>query len=56
MGLIGQMPETFPVDTSQYSGGRNVPSSVVQDIRRQFLAKNHLQDYFPQSQTFVIQP
>ena len=45
-GLIGQMPETFPADTSQYSGGRNVPSSVIQDIRRQFLAKNHLEDYF----------
>jgi hypothetical protein len=44
--LIGQMPETFPADTSHYSGGRNVPSSVVQDIRRQFLLMAKVGDYF----------
>ncbi len=45
-GLIGQMPETFPADTSHYEGGRNVPSSVIQDIRRQFQVKNNIGDYF----------
>lgn len=44
--LIGQMPETFPESTSRYTGGRNVPSSVIQDIRRQFLAKANVGDYF----------
>ena len=44
--LIGQMPETFPPDTSHYTGGRNVPSSVIQDIRRQFLTSNKMGDYF----------
>ena len=44
--LIGQMPETFPVDTSHYSGGKNVPISIIQDLRSQFLNLNHLGDYF----------
>ena len=45
-GLIGQMPETFPADTSAYTGGRNVPSSIIQDLRKQFLTMNNLGDYF----------
>lgn len=45
-GLIGQIPETFPADTSAYSGGKNVPSSLIQDLRSQFLKLNHLEDYF----------
>ena len=45
-GLIGQMPETFPADSSHYSGGKHVPSSVIQDLRSQFLKLNHLGDYF----------
>lgn len=44
--LIGQMPETFSVDTSRYSGGKNVPSSLIQDLRTQFLKLNHIGDYF----------
>ena len=44
--LIGQIPETFPTDNSRYSGGKNVPSSIIQDIRRQFLAKANFGDYF----------
>ncbi len=45
-GLIGQIPETFPADTGRYTGGKNVPSSVIQDIRRQFLVKANFGDYF----------
>ena len=44
--LIGQMPETFPADTSRYSGGKNVPSSLIQDLRSQFLKLNKIGDYF----------
>lgn len=44
--LIGQIPESFPTDSSHYAGGKNVPSSVIQDIRRQFLTMNKMSDYF----------
>ncbi len=44
--LIGQMPETFPVDSTDYSGGKNVPGSVIQDIRRQFQLMAKVGDYF----------
>ncbi len=44
--LIGQIPETFKSDTARYAGGKNVPSSVIQDLRRQFLALANFGDYF----------
>jgi hypothetical protein len=44
--LIGQIPESIPADTSQYSGGKSVPSSLIQDLRSQFLKMNKLGDYF----------